>query len=93
MGTNEKEIIIDGCNVAKCDRHCTDNYNNPNMCYSDITEDYRNCKPKEYQCCFYVENIEKQLQHLKVFLEWLIKQQYYILHKNLKAKIKGILNE
>lgn len=61
-----ESIIIDGVNVADCVKFCkTDNYNEPNKCWSDISESYSDCKPKEYQCLFYVEQIEKQLQRLK----------------------------
>jgi chromosome segregation ATPase len=63
------EVIIDGVNVAECNRFCkTDNYNETNKCWSDISESYSDCKPKEYQCLFYVEQIEKQLQRLKAEL-------------------------
>ncbi len=60
--TQEKEqIMIDGVDVNKCERHCSDNYNTPNMCYSDITRGYRHCNPKENQCDFYITSIEEQL--------------------------------
>lgn len=60
--TQEKEqIMIDGVDVNKCGRHCSDNYNTPNMCYSDITRGYRHCNPKENQCDFYITSIEDQL--------------------------------
>lgn len=57
----DKQIIIDGVDVAGCERHCSDNYNTPNMCYSDMTRGYRQCNPKENQCDFYIVSIEKQL--------------------------------
>ena len=57
----DKELITDGVNVSECERHCSDNYNTPNMCYSDITRGYRHCNPKENQCDFYITSIEKQL--------------------------------
>ena len=57
-----EEIIIDDIDVSECERHCSDNLNNPNMCYSDMTETYSNCNPKEEQCYFYVTSIEKQLK-------------------------------
>ena len=64
MGSNK--VIIDGCNVAECNRYCkVDNYNEPNKCWSDISEDYKDCKPKDYQCYFYVKEIEEQLQRAK----------------------------
>lgn len=60
--TQEKEqIMIDRVDVNKCERHCSDNYNTPNMCYSDITRGYRHCNPKENQCDFYITSIEEQL--------------------------------
>ena len=57
--------FVDGVNVAECERHCSDNYNNPNMCYSDISESYCSCQPKEYQCDFYVKSLEKQVEELE----------------------------
>lgn len=66
----ENEVIIDGVNVTECNKYCkTDNYNELNKCWSDISERYRDCKPKDYQCCFYVEQIEKQLQRAKQKIE------------------------
>lgn len=65
MEKRSKEYIIDGVNVAECERHCSDNYNNPNMCYSDISESYCSCKPQEYQCDFYVRSLEKRLKELE----------------------------
>ena len=60
--TQEKEqIMIDGVDVNKCESHCSDNYNTPNMCYNDITRGYRHCNPKENQCDFYITSIEEQL--------------------------------
>lgn len=56
------EIIIDGINVSECERHCSDNRNNPNMCYIEMTRTYNNCNPKEKQCNFYITSIEKQLK-------------------------------
>lgn len=56
-----RTVIIDGVDVSECERHCSDNYNTPNMCYSDITRGYRQCNPKENQCDFYITSIEKQL--------------------------------
>ena len=58
---DKEQIIIDGVVVSKCERHCSDNYNTPNMCYSDITRGYRYCNPKENQCDFYITSIEEQL--------------------------------
>lgn len=60
---DKKQIIIDGVDVSGCERHCSDNYNTPNMCYSDITRGYRQCNPKENQCEFYIASIEEQLAH------------------------------
>lgn len=57
----DKQIIINGIDVSICERHCSDNHNRPNRCYSDITESYRDCRPKENQCNFYITSIEKQL--------------------------------
>ncbi len=54
-------------NVSECERHCSDNYNNPNMCYDDITEDYRSCKPEEYQCVFYVKQLEETIKKLEQY--------------------------
>lgn len=59
--TKNKPIYVDGVDVSACERHCTDNYNTPNRCYSDMTENYRDCRPKENQCNFYITSIEKQL--------------------------------
>lgn len=56
------KIIIDGVDVSGCERHCSDNRNNPNRCYSDMTRTYSNCNPKEKQCNFYITSIEKQLK-------------------------------
>jgi hypothetical protein len=76
-------IIIDGVNVAECDRYCKfDNRNEPNKCYSYIFEGYNDCKPKEYQCFFYVKEIEKQLQRLKAENEKL-KDCFRFLETNL----------
>ena len=58
----DKQIIIDGVDVSGCERHCSDNRNNPNMCYSEMTRTYSNCNPKEKQCNFYITSIEKQLK-------------------------------
>ena len=58
----DKQIIIDGVDVRRCERHCTDNRNNPNMCYSEMTRTYSKCNPKEKQCNFYITSIEKQLK-------------------------------
>ena len=57
-----KQIIIDGVDVSGCERHCSDNRNNPNMCYSEMNETYSKCNPKEKQCNFYITSIEKQLK-------------------------------
>ena len=59
--TDKEQIIIDGVDVGRCERHCSDNYSTPNMCYSDITRGYRQCNPKENQCDFYITSIEEQL--------------------------------
>ena len=40
-----------------------------------------------------VNRLEKDNARYRQFLEWLLKQQYYILHNNLKKKIKEVLNE
>ena len=64
-----EEIIIDDIDVSECERHCSDNLNNPNMCYSDMTETYSNCNPKEKQCYFYITSIEKQLKRVGQKLE------------------------
>lgn len=58
--TENKPIIIDGIDVSMCERHCSDNHNRPNRCYSYITESYRDCQPKENQCNFYITSIEQQ---------------------------------
>lgn len=60
-----KQVIVDGVDVSECERHCSDNRNNPNMCYSEITRTYSNCNPKEKQCNFYITSIEKQLKAKK----------------------------
>lgn len=57
----DKEVIVDGVNVSRCEQHCSDNHNNPNMCYQDMTGGYLNCQPKERQCNFYITQIEQQL--------------------------------
>ena len=64
-----EEIIIDDIDVSECERHCSDNLNNPNMCYSDMTETYSNCNPKEKQCYFYITSIEKQLKRAEQKLD------------------------
>jgi hypothetical protein len=40
-----------------------------------------------------INRLEAENERLKNFLRWLLKQQYYIIHKNLKAKIKEVLGE
>lgn len=40
-----------------------------------------------------INRLEEENKRLKDFLKWLLKQQYYIIHKNLKAKIKEVLSE
>lgn len=35
---------------------------------------------------------EKEIEY-ENFLNWLIKQQYYIIHPNIRKKIKSILKE
>lgn len=70
----DKQIIIDGVDVSGCERHCSDNYNTPNMCYSDMTRGYRQCNPKENQCDFYIVSIEKQLARKTQECEELKKQ-------------------
>lgn len=37
--------------------------------------------------------LEKESQKYKTFLEWMLKQQYYILPPRIKNKIKGITND
>ena len=64
-----EEIIIDDIDVSECERHCSDNLNNPNMCYSDMTETYSNCNPKEKQCYFYITSIEQQLKRAEQKLQ------------------------
>ncbi len=79
-----KQVIIDGCDVSGCERHCSDNYNNPNMCYSDMTETYSNCNPKETQCNFYITSIEKQLKRLEAQCEGM-----FVTHTDLEMKYKA----
>lgn len=38
------------------------------------------------------EKLNKENNEYKSLLEWLLAQQYYILHSNIKKKIKGVLN-
>lgn len=71
---SKEQIIIDGVDVSECERHCSDNYNTPNMCYSDITRGYRHCNPKENQCDFYITSIEAQLARKTQECEELKKQ-------------------
>lgn len=40
-----------------------------------------------------VKEFKKESQKYKSFLEWMLKQQYYILHPRIKNKIKGITND
>jgi hypothetical protein len=40
-----------------------------------------------------INRLERENKKYRQFLEWLLKQQYYILHNNLKKKIKEVLNE
>jgi hypothetical protein len=40
-----------------------------------------------------INKLEVENTRLRTFLKWLLKQQYYILHKNLKERIKEVLNE
>lgn len=37
--------------------------------------------------------LEKENEKYKSFLEWMLKQQYYILPANIKKKIKEVLND
>lgn len=37
--------------------------------------------------------LEKENEKYKSFLEWMLKQQYYILPANIKKKIKEVLKE
>lgn len=39
-----------------------------------------------------INRLEAENKKLKDFLQWLLKQQYYILHANLKKKIKEVIN-
>lgn len=80
--------MIDGIDVKGCERHCSDNRNNPNMCYSEMTRTYSNCNPKEKQCNFYITSIEKQLASKTRECEELKKsvEHWKIEHKEAKAK-------
>ena len=40
-----------------------------------------------------INRLESENSRLKDFLKWLLKQQYYILHNNLKKKIREVLSE
>ena len=40
-----------------------------------------------------INKLEKENTKYKEFLNWLLKQQYYILHANLKKKVKEVLND
>lgn len=53
----DKEIIIDGVNVAECEFLYTDNYNDK-CCSASIGGDCL-CKPSEMICLNYVENLKK----------------------------------
>lgn len=39
------------------------------------------------------ENLKAENEKLKDFIKWLLKQQYYILHPNIKEKIKELILE
>lgn len=39
------------------------------------------------------EELLKDENKYEIFLSWLLKQQYYILHPNLKKTIKRLLKE
>ena len=43
--------------------------------------------------CGEIERLEQELKAKDNFLKWLITQQYYIIPKNLKQKIKEILKD
>ena len=45
--------------------------------------------------CYYkqLKRLEQELKEKDNFLKWLITQQYYIIPKNLKQKIKEILKD
>ena len=40
-----------------------------------------------------VKEFKKENEKYKSFLEWMLKQQYYILPANIKKKIKEVLND
>lgn len=79
--TDKEQIIINGVDVGRCERHCSDNYSTPNMCYSDITRLYRQCNPKENQCDFYITSIEEQLARKTQECEELISEKDFYLQK------------
>lgn len=39
-----------------------------------------------------INRLEKDNIRYRQLLEWLLKQQYYILHKNIRKKIKEVLD-
>ena len=87
------EVIIDGVNVAECDRYCKfDNRNEPNKCYSYISEGYSDCKPKEYQCFFYVKEIEKQLQLAEAEFEQ-YKKSKQASYESMQTEWNNAINE
>ena len=82
----EEEIIIDGVNVAEC------------CCYNKDDEPYC-CELYTIQCeeqdCYFkqLQRLKQENEKYKQFIQWLSTQQYYILPKNIKEKIKEVLNE
>ena len=85
---SKEQIIIDGIDVNKCERHCKDNYSTPNMCYCETTRGYRNCSPKQNQCDFYITSIEEQLHRKTQEYNELLEQ-----HKELDDRANRLIEE
>ena len=64
----DKQIIIDGVNVAGCEYLYTDSKYNDKCCSASIGGDCL-CKPSEMICIKYVECLKEQLQRYKQAIE------------------------
>ena len=100
-----KKVIIDGIDVSKCKHYANemcdseeelslDCIKNKTCVYKQIQKlkaEIEDLKIKNQDRLCYSLRLLRENERLKDFLYWLLKQQYYILHKNLKEKIKEIL--
>lgn len=79
-----KQTLIDDYKqtIERLQKECTEKTN----CIINLCE-----KLNEYDTR--VKEFKKENQKYKSFLEWVLKQQYYILPPRIKNKIKGITND